>query len=279
MVGLTSLRIMAMKEDEIQILGRKHRKFPRNKYRWLVLLIVLLLAILFIALYIADNNRRKDVMQKMKEDLRPLSELQSQSSGLYEFDTEVNDVHIYTLHLMNVNAQLTQNLPQDEDTTILLSALATSVQPIEGDLVIDGRLINRGKPMNGFCAIIDGNVAIGETTDDDAINYCIEHKGSFFRQHLLIKEGKIMDVPIKGKAPRCALVRQGNDMYFVYTPDEESVHDFAEVMVDIGVLDALLLDESLISLHYITEDNDYTYEPDSVTAMKEGNSYLVIKER
>ena len=96
---------------------------------------------------------------------------------------------------------------------------------------------------------------------------------------MLVKDGMVLDVPIKGKAPRCALARQGNDMYVVFTSDEESVHDFAEAMVDIGVLDALLLDDNCTTIHYKDEMLGWEYGPDSVSSSKDIISSLTFIKR
>lgn len=267
-----------MREDEIQILGKPHH--TRKKWWWWVIVaIIFVVAIMMLIIYTANNSRRQAVLKQVETDVNPLSVLQSQESGLYEFDTEINDLHIYTLHLVNMETALTQSTPEYADTTLLLSLVATKKLPIAGDLVIDGKLMARGKPMKGFCAIVNGNVAIGETSDDDVLNYCIENHGSFFRQHMLVKDGKICDTPIKGKAMRCALARQGNDMYVVFAENEESVHDFAETLIDIGVLHAILLDEDLLTFYFKEEVKDMIYEPESIADPKEETNYLIFKKR
>lgn len=268
-----------MREDEIQILGTSEKKNHKRILWWSVSLVVLLLTAFAITWGVLNANRRNAVLNKVVADVNPLSILNSQESGLYTFDTEMNDISISTLHLVNMNTQLTQSVPEYKDTTMLLSVVATCKRAVESDLVIDGKLIARGKPMSGFCAIVNGNVAIGESKDDDVMNYCIENKGSFFRQNMLVKDGMVLDVPIKGKAPRCALARQGNDMYVVFTEDEESVHDFAEAMVDIGVLDALLLDDNCTTIHYKDEMLGCEYGPDSVSSSKDIISSLTFNKR
>lgn len=268
-----------MREDEIQILGRPQKKRFGNRMWWAITAVVLLLMVIGLSCYFADGNRRRAVLEKVEADVNPLSVLQAQGNGLYAFDTEMNDIHISTLHLINMNSQLTLAVPTYNDTTMLLAAVATRERPVGSDLVIDGKLMARGCPMKGFCAIVNGNVAIGETTDDDVMNYCIDHGGSFFRQNMVVKEGKVIDAPLKGKASRCALARQGNDMYIVYTEDEESVHDFAEAMVDIGVLDALLLDEDVSTLHFKLREESRIYGPEVLPSLKKKTVSLIFKLR
>ncbi len=268
-----------MKEDEIQILGTSQKKNRKRILWWFVSLVALLLTALAVTWGVTNVNRRNAVLNKVVADVTPLSILSSQESGLYTFDTEMNDISISTLHLVNMSTQLTQSVPEYKDSTMLLSVVATRKRAVGSDLVIDGKLISRGKPMSGFCAIVNGNVAIGESKDDDVMNYCIEHGGSFFRQNMLVRNGEVLEVAIKGKAPRCALARQGNDMYVVYTSDEESVHDFAEAMVDIGVLDALLLDEKLTTIYFKTWWDDIYCGSDAESSSKDIISYLIFNKR
>ncbi len=278
-VGITSKGGGIMREDEIQILGTSQKKNRKRILWWFVSLVVLLLTALAVIWGVTNANRRNAILNKVVADVTPLSILSSQESGLYTFDTEMNDISISTLHLVNMRTQLTQSVPEYEDSTMLLSVIATRKRAVGSDLVIDGKQISRGKPMSGFCAIVNGNVAIGESKDDDVMNYCIEHGGSFFRQNMLVRNGEVLEVALKGKAPRCALARQGNDMYVVYTLDEESVHDFAEAMVDIGVLDALLLDENLTTIYFRSEWDDIFCGPDAKSSSKDIINYLMFKKR
>mgnify|MGYP006988869093 FL=1 len=267
-----------MKEDEIQILGTSQKK-NRKRMLWWLALVVLCLTAFAIVRGVTNMNRRDAVLNKVVADVTPLSILSSQESGLYTFDTEMNDINISTLHLVNMSTQLTLSAPDYNDSTMLLSVVATRNKAVGSDLVVDGKLISRGKPMSGFCAILNGNVAIGESKDDDVMNYCIEHGGSFFRQNMLVRNGEVLEVALKGKAPRCALARQGNDMYVVYTLDEESVNDFAEAMVNIGVLDALLLDENLTTIYFKSEWDDIFCGPDAKSSSKDIISYLMFNKR
>ena len=76
---------------------------------------------------------------------------------------------------------------------------------------------------------------------------------------------------------RCALAKQGNDVYVAATNGNESLHDFAEAMKDAGVTDAILLDDASL-MEYKLDDCIYALDPKK-EASGDGACYLFFKVR
>ena len=96
----------------------------------------------------------------------------------------------------------------------------------------------------GFCAIIDNAITIGTAERTPLFEKAIETKGSFFRQHSLVADGKItanMEGEVyKNKTFRRALCQRGNQV-FVVACDDVSMHKLAQTLVDLGVDNAIYL--------------------------------------
>lgn len=238
-------------EDEIQVLGTSPRK--RGKGRT-VRLGVCILCVLFLAgaaVWLSrepeNGSGAEEERQEMKQsEVIAIDSLPhgSASSVVVSVDS-INDVKMRIYALNGLLAGLSFDMPGKSDTTVFLVVPAADIRhdngEIVGDFVLRGKRMARGKRKTGYCAVLDGQVTLGNAADDEMMERCIKQKGDFFRQYALVMDGEIQENRLKGKALRRALAWQGDNLYFVESCNRESIYDFAEALADIGFSKALYL--------------------------------------
>ncbi len=89
--------------------------------------------------------------------------------------------------------------------------------------------------------MINGEITLGNTINDNIKEHCIARNGDFFRQYALVMNGEIQENRLRGKAIRRALAQQNNDFYIVESVNRESLYDFSEALADMGFTNALYL--------------------------------------
>ena len=267
-----------MREDEIQVLGQHaHKERSRFRKSLYILIALMLLAAIVGAYLIYTNGNRQAVLRKVEADVERTSGLSVQKSDLYQIETTINGVHLHLTHVINMDASMTiDTASYDADNVRVMAAAAVSNG--NDDIIMEGKALALGKKHEGFCAIVNGNISIGKTGNDDVAHYCTERKGFFFRQELLLSNGELQPSLEKGKAVRCALAKQGNDVYVVITDGEESLHDFADAMKDAGVTDAILLADNPL-LQYKQEEESVVHRSSTNVINSEETSYLIFKVR
>lgn len=157
----------------------------------------------------------------------------------------VNDVPMFIY--MPHHAELSLAVgPQDKsDSTIIFITQAADIRgdnmEIVGDFVLAGEKLSRGVAKTGFCAIIDSTITIGVSTNTPLLEKAIESKGYFFRQYPLVDEGVLVENNPKNKSIRRALAIRDGKVIMVESRSNESFHDFAQALIDIGVSNAIYL--------------------------------------
>ena len=162
-------------------------------------------------------------------------------------DTVVNDIPLTIYYPHNLRAQLHVGELRDQKETpdILMALVAADIRADNGEIVSafvhHGEPVSRGIAKQGFCAIIDGKIMLGVDTETPLYERAIEHEGDFFRQYPLVSKGEIVENKVKNKAYRRALAKIGGEVVVVATGTEESLHDFAQSLVDVGAETAVNL--------------------------------------
>lgn len=238
-------------EDEIQVLGTSPRK--RGKGR-AVRFGVCVLCVLFLAGAAVWLSREPENGSGAEEERLEMEQPEvvavdslprgSASSVVVSVDS-INDVKMRIYTLKGLLAGLSFDMPGKSDTTVFLVVPAADIRhdngEIVGDFVLRGKRMAHGKRKTGYCAVLDGQVTLGNAADDEMMERCVQQKGDFFRQYALVMDGEIQENRLKGKALRRALAWQGDNLYFVESCNRESIYDFAEALADIGFSKALYL--------------------------------------
>ena len=148
--------------------------------------------------------------------------------------------------LRNVRAEMTLEEPDTADQSVLLytrTADYTTTGEYLGSLVIDGQQLQSDVSRLGYCAVVDGYMVIGISRSERVKDYVEEHKGSYFRQFILVSNGEIpARFYLHGKVERRALGRTVDDnLYVIETRHAETLWDFADALREYGFVDAVYL--------------------------------------
>lgn len=253
-------------EDEIQVLGTASKK---SYWKWIIAIITFLVVSLLLFLFLPKKTVNEDSSDivKLKEDVNGIvndSILYREESAVNVSVDSINDVPLIIYSLVNLKAELSFDLPDKNDSTFFLVTQAADVRKdnkeILGDYVFKGKQLSTGKRKTGYCAIIDGNVSIGISLNDEIKDYCIANNGYFFRQYALVIDGEIQENKLKGKAMRRALAKQGEDLYIIESVNRESLYDFSEALADLGISDAIYLVGGDAYMLYRNRENEQLYE-------------------
>ena len=187
--------------------------------------------------------------------------------GITMRDTMVNDIPmtIFTPHNLHARLHVGPLSFEYADTSIVLALQAADIRAdnfkIVSAFVLKGETLSKGSSKLGYCAIIDDMVSIGVDEVTALYEKTIEKNGDFFRQYPLVKKGCIVENKIKNKAVRRALAEIDGRVTVVVTSSRESLHDFAQALVDIGATTAInLVGGNLISGWVIAEDSLVVHE-------------------
>lgn len=161
-------------------------------------------------------------------------------------DTVVNDIplHIYVPLNRIPHIEVGRSIANNREETLLFFE-AADVRADNGKIV--GAFVQNGKPLSwglskrGFCAIIDSIVTVGVADNSPLFEEATEKGGDFFRQYPLVDKGILVENELKNKSIRRALCDIDNHIAVVETQTRESLHDFAQALIDIGTVNAIYL--------------------------------------
>ena len=235
-------------DDEIQVLGTA----PKNngcKVVWRLIAIVTgVLLIVLCVIYLSINKKEvtSEALPEIPVSMQQENPLPTDSLPEVRAQADsINDVVLTIFALKNLKAELAMQMPEQTDTSVYFVLQAADIRKdnkqIVGDFVLRGKQLSRGKRKTGYCAIIQGNITLGNTINDDMKAYSIANGCDFFRQYPLVMNGEIQENRLKGKAIRRALAQQNQDFYIIETQNRESMYDFSEALCDMGFTNALYL--------------------------------------
>lgn len=150
---------------------------------------------------------------------------------------------------------------------------------IVGDFVLAGSQLSRGCSKRGYCEITDNQLTIGCSDESGCAQCAIDQKGYFFRQYLLVNNGRPMDLKPKGTHLRRALCmnEQGN-LFLVFSQKELTFDAFAKVLSDIPVSHAIYLTGGSAYGYMRTLDGEIIHFGYPVQILDKPNvNYLVFK--
>lgn len=160
-------------------------------------------------------------------------------------DVEFNHVPLKVFTINGGKAELVMGTLQDLGDNVLLAVHAADVradndEPV-GVFVVNGEVKSRGQNKNGFCAILNGQITIGQQVETSLFERVINERGSFFRQFSIVSAGQPVELAPKGKALRRALCITNGQVQVVESQRSATYGDFAKALSQMGVGDALVL--------------------------------------
>lgn len=248
-----------IRDDEFRVIG--HATIPNtsaSEKSWRKMGVAIVSAILVIAIGILTIvNWPKDVPEDPNEGLfenapeqvehKPVSLLGTTTDAHFteKLDTVINDVHLSIYIPHNAKPELTLGVPDRKDKNIILAAQAADIRKdnrkILGAFVLKGEPLAWGLSKKGFCAIIEDKVTVGVSENSPLFEEATEKEGYFFRQFPLVDNGALVESDQKNKTMRKALCSRAGQIFMAVSETDESMHDFAQALVDLDVENAIYL--------------------------------------
>lgn len=200
-----------------------------------------------------------------------------------KLDTVINDVQLSIYIPHNATPELTVGVPDRKDKSIILAAQAADIRrdnrKILGAFVLKGEPLAWGLSKKGFCAIIEGKTTVGVSENSPLFEEATEKGGYFFRQYALVDNGVLVENDLKSKTMRKALCYRAGQVFVAVSESDESMHDFAEALVDLGVENAIYLVGSHSSFGwYIDSNGEKTlFAPDVHRGTYKNENYIIWK--
>lgn len=296
--------IKTMKEiedNEIRIIGgnpnqKGHPRHKRHFGWWLcgfLAVIIIVAGIVLFAVSGASIAPNQDIVEGVFEpeeqpaQPRPLRKWIADGDtitvrGTLVYDTIVNDIPLRLMRPLHTTPHLAVGYDCLRDTAdIVLLFQAADVRrdnhKIVGAFVLQGKPLSWGLSKRGYCAIIDSTVTIGVADNSPLFEKATERNGDFFRQYPLVDRGQLVENELKTKSVRRALCEVEGCVIVAETITRESMHDFAQALVDIGVANAIYLTGST-SIGWYMDINGtatHTQEGDWQTQIYKNVSFIV----
>lgn len=289
-----------IRDDEIRVIGGNDDQDKKLQgWKWLLLLlagIIIGVVIWQLSPETSEPSSDEPIEQGYFEPVpeatvqigekQPLAKAEETGHGFVEmFDTIINDIplKLYIPHQMRFSLYV--GTIDRNDSSILFTTQAADVRADNGGIV--GAFVLKGEPLSwggskkGFCAIINDTVTVGVAENSPLFEEATEKEGYFFRQFPLVDNGQIVDNDLKGKNFRRALCDRNGEIFIVESLSEESLHDFAQALADMGVDQAIYLLGG-IAYGWATDAEGQRHEfgnPDPPKKKWDNISYLVMQER
>lgn len=274
----TETPVISIESDEEEDTSQPSSSHRHSKWPVAVISVVLTAAICMMAAFGYRYYRRYinigvPVSVTSKENIGKL-ELPSvdEMPEVVKSSDSILGVAINMYQLIGLKAEITFTEPTVDDTDVYLYSRCcdqTSYDPESnrylGSLVQNGKELQSDNSRLGYCAMANDNIVIGIARDEKVKDYCIEQKGSFFRQFILVSDGVLPGrFYLHGKVERRALARMGKKLFYVESKGKETMWDFADALREYGFIDAI----------YITGGTDYCfYRTADGTAHDIGNKH------
>ena len=223
------------------------------------------------------ENVEEEVVPK---EVKPLGKT-TDASFTEKLDTLINDVQLSLYIPHNATPELTLGVPDRDDKNIILAAQAADIRrdnrKILGAFVLKGEPLAWGLSKKGFCAIIDGNVTVGYSENSPLFDEAREKGGYFFRQFALVDNGHLVENDLDNKTMRKALCSRAGQVFVAVSETDETMNDFAQALVDLGVENAIYLVGSHSSFGwYIDSAGEKTlFAPDVHRGTYKNENYII----
>lgn len=241
-------------DDEIRIIssdkkesGDTNKRFKWNKW-WIIVLILIIgaLAVFFWWEVKRDTEETQVTTITKVNTINSVQSIPVTTEGYVEIeDTVVNNVPLTIFTPCNLTPSLAVGVEVLKDTTAKFVVQAADIRQdnggIVGAYVSKGNLLSKGQAKAGFCAIIDNKIIIGVATSTPYLEEAIESNGYFFRQYPLVVGGQVVDNKLPSSSLRKALAQLNGKIVVIMSQRKQTLNEFSETLVDLGVSDAIYL--------------------------------------
>lgn len=282
-------------DNEIRIITAYEPKVQKKKNRFFrrylpIIALVLLLAILGWIFRPSADDTEEDLMSQTQDELiinQPIIEHEEPSvivkGCISTIDTVLNKRGLLIIYPENLRPRLVLGSDKLNDSTIVLATQAADVRrdngQIAGTFVMNGEVISKGEAKAGFCSIINEEITIGVSDATPMLEQSLMQDGYFFRQYPLVVGGQIVENKPKGKAIRKALAEIDGKLCVIMSKEKLTFHDFSQLLIDVGVRNAVYLVGSSSYGFYINENGNKILTGVPPKTEAENVSYIIWEKR
>ena len=267
-------------EEGLYILGGESEFFPEDNannnrtpwWVWAIIGMVALAIIIFLVIHFMSKPSNDKVAatssSSAKADVTDIwynNTDASRPSCVIVSDTLIDSLHLKIITPYNTVPELHVGMLDTSDADIVLCALAADLGGDSYKGKIIGAFVCEGEPLSwgggrklGYCAIIDGNIALGVAENSPLFEEATENEGYFFRQYPAVDNGVTVENNPKNAAFRRALCLLDGKVCLVATDNRRVLmNDFATTLVKLGVDNAIFLIGGNAEGWYRTEDGTF----------------------
>ena len=247
-------------DSEIRVIGVDSRQSkPANRRLWVIVAVATVATVLALVLWLALWLERRTMVEDGTSAFEQQPVVQSHplrewiagidsltAVGTLTRDLTVNDIPLRVYAPLNSTPHLEVGYGvADHRERSILFFQAADVRAdnggIVGAFVLQGKPLSRGLSKRGYCAIIGDKVSVGVADNSPLFEQATDENGDFFRQYPLVDNGQLVENELKNKSVRRGLCELEGRIVVVESQTPESLHDFAQALVDIGVSNAIYL--------------------------------------
>lgn len=248
-------------DDEIRIISRgvngiqcpsqpdsgDSKNSPWGRVGCVAIVVAIIVAVVWLLFWhSSDDTTEQESLAVTTEGASNSDEVVLHKKGYVErLDTVVGGVPLVVLtpHDAVPSLHVGADVLKSKDAVMAMQAadIRSDNGGIVGAFVVEGNLLSRGKAKTGFCAIIDGTITIGVADATPLFEKAIESGGYFFRQFPLVVGNQIVENKPRGDSLRKALAEWRGAIVVVMSRTAMSYHDFSQILVDMGVTNAIYL--------------------------------------
>lgn len=243
--------VASEKFDEVVLVPpRKSHKILKGCLIAFIVVVALLSGFALLAAHGCKKEHEFTAFEEAVAEIEDNKIVYTNEAGVSFPYTEITDTTIGTIKLQiftpfNAVPELKVGAQALEDPDAVLIAQAADIRgdnhDIVGAFVLKGELLSTGSSKSGFCAIINGIPIIGVANATPYLEQAIESEGYFFRQYPLVVGNQVVENKLKSRSLRKALAELNGKTCIIMTDKRISLHDFSEVLVKLGVTNAIYL--------------------------------------
>ena len=198
-------------------------------------------------------------------------------------DTLIDSLHLHIFTPYNAIPELHVGRLDTNDRSIILAAMAADLRrdngKIVGAFVLAGEPLSWGLSKKGYCAIIDGQIALGMADNSPLFEQATEQGGYFFRQYAAVDGGVVVPNNPENASYRRALCLLDGKVCIVACTDRVLMNDFSATLVKLGVSEAILLVGGTADAWCRTEDGSLVNDNSDYTRNAKYMNYIVFRKQ
>lgn len=268
-----------------------------KNHRWPWIIVAVLATILIVVggvigyLYWKRSHYEPPMSVTPLENIEKLKESPDKTAPEVRFSSDsALEVKLDIYELRGLQACIEDKEPAANNRRAYFYVQATELtaegKPIGTTVIKDSLITDESEEKRyGYFAAVDKQMVIGISGDDAVAQYCQENGGYFVRNYFLVSDSKLPnEFQIHGKEVRRALARKpkSKSLFYVETPNAETIWSFADALREYGFIDAIYVTNRSEKAYYRTAGgkqvkmcNDSTW----LTRRPQPGMWLVFKSR